>query len=76
MAVNAARRQTTHESFTNPLLTRCDAASAEGNTVEGIEQAIAAMALEIQRLQADIAEQENRLAYYRDLVMMGQPARG
>jgi len=73
--VNAARRQaTTHDVFMAPLLTATG--SDERNNIEGIQQAIDAMEKEIQHLQANIAEQRQRLESYLDLATMGHPEKG
>jgi hypothetical protein len=75
--VNAARRQTmSHDVFITPLLTANGNGSDERNNIEGVQQAIAAMEMEIQRLQASIAEQRQRLESYRDLATMGPAEKG
>lgn len=75
--LNAARRTTMSQGlFMAPLLSPNGEESGERHNIEGIEQAIAAMEKEIQRLQAGIAEQRQRLECYVDLATMGSPEKG
>lgn len=75
--VNTIRKQAMEQrSFVTPLLTNGNNGHSDKNTVQGIEQAIAAMEHEIERLQATIAEQRKCQEYFQDLVTMGHPERG
>ncbi|MHB9131389.1 MAG: SLOG cluster 4 domain-containing protein [Armatimonadota bacterium] len=72
--VDAARKQARTRDTLIPVLPDCTPEACF--TANSLEQAISTMEGEIRILQANIAEQRQRLEAMRDLLVLGAPAKG
>jgi len=72
--LNAVRREAANgHTFIAPVSQACEQAAC---TADSIEQAIKQMEHEIQRIQSNIAEQRQRLEFFREVATMGPAERG